>query len=254
MTVSCINLAILFYFVTLVTVVTKSNPRFIRFFSYAGLGIHALGLVIRAWQYRQPPFTSIYEVVVLLMLFVIARWIWQGFSNPPLIRAAILFFVIITLTTLQFLPPVIRSVRPLPPALKSAWVYLHIPAYLFGYMALFFACFYSFQILLSARSDNSPEIIDLGRKLNRETRLALFGLNLGLISGAIWAFDSWGNYWSWDPKEVWALINIFFLSGYFHLVKPRNYKKALIIVGAVVSVLFTLIGVTYLLSGLHSYR
>ena len=77
-----------------------------------------------------------------------------------------------------------------------------------------------------------------------------------LIFGAIWAEAAWGNYWSWDPKETWALITWLVYTAYLHtrLVKKLRGKESVVL--ALVGFLFTIFtffGVNYLLSGLHSY-
>ena len=81
-------------------------------------------------------------------------------------------------------------------------------------------------------------------------------MSLSIVLGAIWAEQAWGSYWSWDPKEDWALITWIIYAVYLHLHQRRVWRgeKAswMVIVGFVL-VLFTLFGVNYLLSGLHSY-
>ena len=78
-----------------------------------------------------------------------------------------------------------------------------------------------------------------------------------LIFGAIWAQYAWGSYWSWDPKETWALITWFIYTGYLHtrlIKKWRGKMTALLAIVGFVFTMFTFFGVNYLLSGLHSYR
>lgn len=246
--------ATILYGVTLIAMVTKSSKRFSTLFFTAGILAHLGGLYIRTLSAHHPPFTNLYETLLVLSLLTVIRLIISEKNIISPLRQLLLFFVIIIMVTIHLLPASFRAVHPLPPALNSFWMYIHIPVYLCGYMALLLACFYALNILLSARSESSPEIVDLARRLNREVKLAFFLLNAGLITGAIWGFVSWGNYWSWDSKEVWALINILLLGFYFHLDKPRIYKKALIVILVIFSIVFTYFGVNFLLAGLHSYR
>lgn len=77
-----------------------------------------------------------------------------------------------------------------------------------------------------------------------------------LIFGAVWAQYAWGSYWSWDPKETWALITWLVYTGYLHtrLVKKwRGNMTALLSIVGFAFTMFTFFGVNYLLSGLHSY-
>jgi ABC-type transport system involved in cytochrome c biogenesis permease subunit len=86
---------------------------------------------------------------------------------------------------------------------------------------------------------------------------AVFLLTIGIFLGAVWANVSWGNYWSWDPKETWALITLIVYAVPFHsqsirlFDKPRAYH--LYMVFAFLSVFITYFGVNFLLGGMHSY-
>jgi cytochrome c-type biogenesis protein CcsB len=81
-------------------------------------------------------------------------------------------------------------------------------------------------------------------------------MTLGIITGAIWADRAWGAYWSWDPKETWALITWFLYAALLHgrlAVGWRGRKAAVLAIIGFVLLLFTFLGVNLLLSGLHSY-
>ena len=110
-------------------------------------------------------------------------------------------------------------------------------------------------VALLARRRRNPEQngLSLVNRMDTEIKIAFLFLNIGMITGGIWAYISWGNYWSWDPKETWALVNIFILAYYFHLDKSTGTKKAVIVILTLLSVIFTYLGVTFILSGLHSY-
>jgi|UPI0003A40AB8 ABC-type transport system involved in cytochrome c biogenesis permease subunit len=245
---TCIISAIVMYFLALAFLVTGSQLKLRRIFIILGLILHSLGFLIRGLNVHHFPIHDLYGSLLCLTLLIILRWMITSPSIMPSLRSFMLFFVIIILLTVQLLPPSFRAVPSISPAGQLSVRYLNIAAYLLGYMALFFASFYAFSILFSARSENSSEIVELGRHLDHEARLAFFFLNLGLITSAVWAFESRGSYWSGDIKETWALINILLLGCYFHLVKPRNYKKALVIVITLFAAIFTFIGIDSLLS------
>jgi cytochrome c-type biogenesis protein CcsB len=81
-------------------------------------------------------------------------------------------------------------------------------------------------------------------------------LTLMIITGAYWANRTWGSYWSWDPKEDWALITWLTYAGYLHMRMTRGWRgrraATMAIIGFAI-VMFTFFGVTYLLPGLHAY-
>ena len=100
----------------------------------------------------------------------------------------------------------------------------------------------------------SPDLLD-----NLVYKSIAFGFPLlafGIIAGAVWANQAWGTYWSWDPKETWSLITLFIYAIYLHFRFMRGWKGAkstwLSLIGFL-AVVFTFIGVNYILSGLHSY-
>jgi ABC-type transport system involved in cytochrome c biogenesis permease subunit len=139
------------------------------------------------------------------------------------------------------------------PALNSIWIYIHVPAYFLGYVSIAIALLYSIVLLIKSENMNSVEKPHLLAKLDNEVKISFLFLNIGLITGAIWAYVSWGNYWAWDPKETWALINILVLSFYFHLQNATVKKKSIVVIITFLTIIFTYWGVSFILSGLHSY-
>jgi ABC-type transport system involved in cytochrome c biogenesis permease subunit len=100
---------------------------------------------------------------------------------------------------------------------------------------------------------------DLWRINEISLLLGLMLMTIGTFMGAIWANESWGRYWGWDPKETWALITIvvYTLVTHLHLLGSHWYtlrKFSLLSVLAFFSVLMTYFGVNYFLSGMHSYN
>ena len=140
------------------------------------------------------------------------------------------------------------------PALRSGWLVLHV-SFTFVGEAFFVASFVSALAFLLSKDEK--------RKLDYD-RLTYTSIALGfpvftagaLIFGAIWAERAWGSWWSWDPKETWALVTWLVYAFYLHTRLTRRRKGALPAVAAVVGflcTLFTFLGVNYLLPGLHSY-
>jgi len=139
---------------------------------------------------------------------------------------------------------------PLMPALKSPWLTIHVLT-----AAVAYACF---------ALATGLAIIQLTRAETKITdgiiyRIVAGGfvmLSLTIVFGAVWAEQAWGSYWSWDPKETWALITWIIYALYLHLHKRLGWKgktASIMVIAGFVLVLFTFFGVNYLLSGLHSY-
>jgi cytochrome c-type biogenesis protein CcsB len=140
------------------------------------------------------------------------------------------------------------------PALQSYWLVLHVSFAFIGEAFFAFAFVAAIYYL----------IINDEEKKKKSDKIIYTSIGVGypiytagaLIFGAIWAQYAWGRYWSWDPKETWALITWFIYTGYLHtrLVKRwRGKITAILAIAGFVFTIFTFFGVNYLLSGLHSY-
>jgi cytochrome c-type biogenesis protein CcsB len=150
------------------------------------------------------------------------------------------------------------SIRPLMPALTSNWLLIHVVTAFFGYAAFALAfgsaILYLFQERRPRPSLPPPAMLD--RLIYRATILGFLLLTLGILTGAVWAESAWGRYWSWDPKETWSLITWFIYATLLHARLLKGWQGRRIAWLAVVgfmAVLFTYFGVSFLLSGLHSY-
>lgn len=116
-------------------------------------------------------------------------------------------------------------------------------------------------ILLAAIASTAraqqPDGITGASILQADTAVAVSLLASGIFIGAVWANISWGNYWSWDPKETWALITLMICAIPLHLPPPgsgsHHQGYHLFVLVAFLSVLMTYFGVNYYLAGLHSY-
>jgi ABC-type transport system involved in cytochrome c biogenesis permease subunit len=162
--------------------------------------------------------------------------------------------VAIALLAVASSPGMNRAPLPPIPALRSHWLVLHV-SFSFVGEAFFAVAFAASVYYLAIRDVERRKAVD---------RIIYTSIGIGypvftagaLIFGAVWAQYAWGSYWSWDPKETWALITWIIYTGYLHtrLVKKTHgtVSAVLAIVGFVLT-LFTFFGVNYLMSGLHSY-
>ena len=140
------------------------------------------------------------------------------------------------------------------PALQSHWLVLHVTFSFIG-EAFFVIAFVAAIVFLADRSEERRPALD---------RLIYTSIGIGypiftagaLIFGAMWAEVAWGSWWSWDPKETWALVTWLVYTAYLHTRLTRRLRGRLSAVLAIAGFLFTLFtffGVNYLLPGLHSY-
>lgn len=147
---------------------------------------------------------------------------------------------------------VVKPGTPLIPVLASPWLCTHVSFIVMSYILLAVICINGIRGLLSPRK--SARLMHLSRLLLYP---AVFLLGTGIFIGAVWANASWGRYWAWDPKEVWALITFLTYGAAFHnqsflaFRRPRFFHIYMTI--AFLSILMTYFGVNFLLGGIHSY-
>jgi cytochrome c-type biogenesis protein CcsB len=169
--------------------------------------------------------------------------------------------VILFVSGLNWMDP---QINPLVPVLKSPWLMFHVAIIMsaYGFFGISFLIGLTNLGVMSACSkEKLSKQADSLKELSTINEISLIiGLilmTIGTFMGAVWANESWGRYWGWDPKETWALITIlvYVLVTHLHLMKNRNnlWLFNLCSVGAFASVLMTYFGVNYFLSGMHSY-
>ena len=155
-----------------------------------------------------------------------------------------------------------HEIQPLVPALNSYWMKIHVPANFIGYGCFALAAMVSVAYLLRdrprvsglvARLPVAPAIDDLAYKA---IALGFAFFTVATILGALWAAEAWGGYWSWDPKETWALIVWLNYAAWLHQRIAHGRQGRVMAWWAVAGLLVTLfafLGVNLWLSGLHSY-
>jgi len=154
------------------------------------------------------------------------------------------------------------QINTLVPVLKSPWLMFHVAVIVaaYGFFGISFLLGIT-NLSLMAFTKNDTAMTYRVKELSIINNLSLLvGLALmttGTFLGAVWANESWGRYWGWDPKETWALITVvvYAIVTHIHLVKKgnRTWLFNFLSVLAFSSVLMTFLGVNYFLSGMHSY-
>ncbi|MDR1335600.1 MAG: cytochrome c biogenesis protein CcsA [Tannerella sp.] len=148
--------------------------------------------------------------------------------------------------------PQIRSSR-LMPALQSQWFIPHVAAYIVSYALLGAATAASLFQLRKYRKGGAPDE-SLHRFTDRLVSAGFGFLMLGMLMGSVWAKEAWGHYWSWDPKETWALVTVATYLLYIHLrLRKRGRRYALYLLPVAFALLMVAwIGVNYLPAARHS--
>ena len=161
------------------------------------------------------------------------------------------------------LPMDLQKRSPLIPALKSNWLFIHVTVIIASYAGLLIRSVFSIIFLLSYTKNSFKHTGKLFRF--HETldeiryRLILFSyplLTLGILSGSVWANEAWGSYWSWDPKETWALITWLIFTVYLHQrlfrVKNKTFLSLFAALGFI-RVWISYLGVNLMGKGMHRY-
>ena len=250
-------------------------------------------LTLRWWQSGHFPISNLYESLCFLtwgctltQLFVERAW------RSPLISAVATPVSLLSIGFASFvLPDNLQLSAPLVPALRSSWLVMHVSVIMCSYAALLIGSILSFGVFLvdwnkqlnirnsslgsgefretsSFYLDKSNDNLNIIKPIAftnaeqldslsyRAITAGFLLLTVGLISGAVWANEAWGSWWSWDPKETWALICWLVYAAYLHTRLTRGWqgkKPALLAIAGFFVVIVCYIGVNLLGVGLHSY-
>jgi len=208
----------------------------------------------------QPPFGSMYHVLVLVALCFLPAYLVLGVKEKlGWTHAYFAFTSLVPLLGPVFMERSLDWRRP--PALQSAWFVPHVMSYMFSYSLAAVAFLLTVIGLVRGRaSSDGPgrPVAEHHRAAYQTMRLAFPFMTFGLLSGAMWADAAWGGYWSWDPKETWSLVTWTLYIVYFHcrLRAPLRPYAAWAHVAAFLALLTTFLLVNLLpklASALHSY-
>lgn len=231
-------------------------------FLFAAFFFHTAGLAIRWYISGHSPMSNGYESLIFISwVTILAGLIFSRKSSFTLSATAVLSGLTLMVAHLSFMDPEITN---LVPVLQSYWLTLHVSIITgsYGFLGLGFILGLLTMILLSLlnvknRARISDTIDELTIISYRSLTLGLYLLTIGTFLGAIWANESWGRYWGWDPKETWSLITIIVYSLVIHSKQIPGMKDIytfnVLALFAFSSVLMTYFGVNFYLSGLHSY-
>jgi ABC-type transport system involved in cytochrome c biogenesis permease subunit len=197
------------------------------------------------------PLLNSWEVYFLVLALVPALGlaVHCGTGLHP-VSAVALGLTLIGGIGLRFLPASARIVRPPVAILQSGWREVHILSTMTAYASLFLVTGLCATLLVR------PAQREIQRLARRILLVGIWLLGVGIATGAAWAHEAWGRYWGWDPKEVWALVAWLVFVGAAHARAGgagATRGWAVLVILGFAALLFTFLGVTFLLPGLHSY-
>ncbi len=235
--------------------------------AYSGIALHTCAIVLR-WvhSYRlemgHAPLANFYESLVffswsIVFIYILAKRRYR----TAFIGLMSTFFSFLILAFAALSDAVDCTIQPLIPALQSNWLISHVMSSFLAYACFAIAFALSILHLVKLKSGNKregflPDEALLDEAAYRMISIGFVLLTIGIITGAAWADRAWGRYWGWDPKETWSLITWLIYGAFLHARLARGWKGTRMAVISIIGfacVIFTYLGVNYILSGLHSY-
>ncbi|UGQ46769.1 c-type cytochrome biogenesis protein CcsB [Massilia endophytica] len=237
--------------------------------SWAALVLGITGMLVRWYEsyligtdVGHIPISNLYEVFILFALITAMFHLYyeQRYQTRQLgpfillvISAAVAFLLWYTVSRGA------SDIQPLVPALQSWWMKIHVPANFIGYGTFALAAMVASAYLLKSHGylvDRLPSLELLDDVMYKAISAGFAFFTIATILGALWAAEAWGGYWSWDPKETWALIVWLNYAAWLHMRLMSGLRGRVAAWWALVGLLvttFAFLGVNMFLSGLHSY-
>lgn len=231
-------------------------------FGFVGLMVRWYESYLIAPDVGHIPVSNLYEVFVLFCLITALLYLHyeQKLNTKQLggfvllvINAAVGFILWYTFDRQA------HNIQPLVPALQSYWMKIHVPANFVGYGAFSLAAMVASAYLLASKgilATRLPSLLVMDDLMYKSIAVGFAFFTIATILGAMWAAEAWGGYWSWDPKETWALIVWLNYAAWLHLRMVKGLRGSILAWWALIGLLitsFAFLGVNMFLSGLHSY-
>ena len=228
-----------------------------------GAAAHLASVLLRGLATERLPWGNMYEYISAVGLVAVVAWL-VVLRRHPVRRIAV--FVLLPTALLLFLAGnlLYTEVAPVQPALRSYWIAIHVAAAIMASGVFLVSGVTSALHLLSAARPNrvrrvrdrlpAPEFLD--RLAYRSGVFGFATITFAILTGAVWAEEAWGRYWGWDPKETAAFVSWVCYAAYLHARSTAGWRgrgAAWINIAGLVVVLFNLLFVNLVVSGLHSY-
>ncbi|WP_353663016.1 cytochrome c biogenesis protein CcsA [Hydrogenimonas sp. SS33] len=228
----------------------------------AGFLLQTVSLGLRWYVAGHAPWSNGYESMLYISwATLLAGFVFSKSSPITLAATSILSGLILFVAHLNWLDP---EITPLVPVLKSYWLMIHVAVITasYGFLGLgALLAFITLWLYIIKHGENRADIEYSIRELTHINEMTLIVglafLTVGNFLGGVWANESWGRYWGWDPKETWALVTILVYAAVVHMRFVKSLKGVFAFnvasLLAYSSVIMTYFGVNYYLSGMHSY-
>ncbi|RUM68017.1 MAG: hypothetical protein DSZ05_01800, partial [Sulfurospirillum sp.] len=255
-------LGIMFYKIVRPQAKVRTFAKLVTGAFYLAFALHTFVLAARWYIGGHAPWSNAYEAMLYVSwAMALAGVVFARFSVMVPALTSIIAGSTLAATFFNEMNPQITN---LVPVLKSYWLNIHVSVITasYGFMALSAMLGLFTLILFILRGDNpqiDKSIVEATRINEMTAIIGLSMLTVGNFLGGVWANESWGRYWSWDPKETWAWISILVYTIVLHarfvpaVKKHYTYHLAWMSTVAFASIVMTFLGVNYYLSGMHSY-
>lgn len=225
------------------------------------LAIQGVALGVRWYLSGHAPWSNGYEAIVFISGIGVLSGLLLYRNRNAFIPAAGALVAMIMMGFAHGGSMLDPQITPLEPVLKSYWLMIHVGIITSSYGFFGLSAVLSMISLILFSAKHTIKTAHSIRELTIVNEMALtvgiFALATGTFLGGMWANESWGSYWSWDPKETWAFISVIFYAVVLHLRLVPKLKGKLTFniasLWAIWSIIFTYFGVNYYLTGLHSY-
>ncbi|RED48220.1 cytochrome c biogenesis protein [Seonamhaeicola aphaedonensis] len=230
--------------------------------------LHLGGLILRWYVSGHAPWSNAYESMIYVawstMLFGLITGITKRSkgSNLTVASAAFVTSMLLMVAHFQWMDPAIGNLQPV---LNSYWLMIHVAVIVASYGPFTLGMILGAVSLFLMALTTSKNRKKMNLNINELTIINEMALTVGLVMltignflGGMWANESWGRYWGWDPKETWALISIIIYAFVIHMrLIPGLRGRWLFNLSSVIAIsfiIFTYFGVNFYLAGLHSYQ
>lgn len=245
--------------------------------AWSGATFGLVGMMVR-WresylinpEYGHMPVSSLYEVFILFAVLTTLMYLY--YEQKIRTRSMGGFVMLIVSASVAFLlwytfDRGAHEIQPLVPALKSYWMKIHVPANFIGYGGFSIAAMVGLAYVLTEKLQNKknpnspflkamPSLESMDDLMYKTIALGFAFFTIATVLGAMWAAEAWGGYWSWDPKETWALIVWLNYAAWLHIRMSKGWRGRPMALWALIGLVvttFAFLGVNMFLSGLHSY-
>lgn len=224
--------------------------------------IQTLGMATRWYLSGHAPWSNGYEsMLYIAWSTTLAGLLFYKRSTISLSASALFSGILLMVAHLSWMNPEITN---LVPVLKSYWLTIHVSIIVASYGFLSLGAFIGFINLILIGLKSKHNHLRLNLTVEELTAIAemtmtigLYMLAIGAFLGGVWANESWGRYWGWDPKETWSIITVFIYTFILHMrfipgLKDNKVFNFAAVLGFA-AVVMTYLGVNYYLAGMHSY-